>query len=276
VAIDKQRFKEFEKEMRALQEGVSFESYYETFRSKLSDYLAKIEGSARDQTIKILSKNIDQMFSPELAKYTKEVIGNFNSVIDLVNAKYSDIGFDIARDFGKLQAFERLSIEQFGRYRKSTIGGLTKLLRKELIAGKSSKQIAKKIREKFKGKASFYAETIARTSVKGYGRESKHEKSRLGEVFYFEYVGIRRKQTRPFCVHMIGTTHHIDRIKGMRNGNLEPVETYCGGWNCVHDWEPDPFAKEGSEGNWQEVEVGKKKVKLYVKEDLSGGFDEDT
>lgn len=28
----------------------------------------------------------------------------------------------------------------------------------------------------------------------------------------------------------------------LKNGNLEPVIENCGGWNCIHEWEPDPTA----------------------------------
>ena len=91
-----------------------------------------------------------------------------------------------------------------------------------------------------------YSETIAKTQMKGYGRALKYEKANIGEVFYYEYVNPLHDNSRQFCIDHVGNTYHIDVINKMQNGakQLKPVIDYCGGWNCNHDWEPDPFYTE--------------------------------
>ena len=65
---------------------------------------------------------------------------------------------------------------------------------------------------------------------------------------------------------MVGTTHHIDQIQKMRNGNRKPVETYCGGWNCLHDWGPDPFADEADPGSFQTRQDQGEEIRLRANE----------
>jgi hypothetical protein len=53
-------------------------------------------------------------------------------------------------------------------------------------------------------------------------------------------VGLRRDSIRPFCSEHLNQTYHIDEINEMNNGNRNPVLENCGGWNCIHEWEPVP------------------------------------
>jgi hypothetical protein len=86
-------------------------------------------------------------------------------------------------------------------------------------------------------------EIIAITLIKAFGQSLKFEKALLGEVFYFEYVGIKRKDTRDFCLEHMGKTFHLEEIMKMNNGELVPCIIFGGGWGCHHYWEPVPFYK---------------------------------
>lgn len=44
---------------------------------------------------------------------------------------------------------------------------------------------------------------------------------------------------RPFCQKHIDGVYNLKEIEGMSNGQgLDPVLYYCGGYNCVHRWQP--------------------------------------
>lgn len=274
MAIDKDRYNAFNAEIAELQDSLEFETFYEVFKAKLFDWVSSLGSSGPDYSQRLLAREVSQLFSPELAKYANDILGSYNTVLERLNDRYEDLGNNVERDFSRVRAIEKLTEARLGQYKKSTVASIAKVLRADLLAGENSKTIAKNLRAKVDGKANFYADTIARTGVKGYSRAAKYEKALIGEVFFLEYVGIIRKGTREFCRIMRGTTHHIDDIKRMKNGNLEPVETFCGGWRCHHDWEPDPFAKQGTGGNWQERKIGKKTLRVYSEDDIEKFFDE--
>lgn len=268
MAIDRQRLALFNEEMAGLLEELTFESFYQLFQDKLFDYLSGLVNGTEVPGITELRKEVGRLFDPELAKHARNIFNHFEDTVNLVNSRYADLGTNIGRDLPRLQRVEALTQSYLGRYRKSTVAQIAKVVRKGLLDGNSIRQITRALKAGTDGKAQFYARTIAQTAVKGYGRAGKAEKANLAEVFYYEYVGIIRKNTRPFCRLMVGSTHHIDFIRVMRNGNLEPVITHCGGWNCHHDWEPDPFAREGSAGEWKEREIGGRKIKIFTRADL--------
>ena len=246
MATDKQRYNQFQKDIRALQEELSFKAYYDTIQAKLLDILAKYELKDID-TLWRLRKIVEPAFHPEFRKYVDQIFITYNVVLETVNEYYDDLGVDISRDFDEIRALERVNRTKLGQYEDDEIKRIAKDLRKGIRKGWDHKRIAKQLRTGTGDRVRFYAQTIARTQVKGYSRMAKMEKARIGEVFWFEYVGIIREHTRDFCRNLLAPsdpTYHIDSIMQMNNNNLMPVRIYGGGWNCHHDWEPDPFYNE--------------------------------
>ena len=269
MAINKKRLQEFRREISGLQSQLSFEEFYRVIRAKILDSLSRDDArSFKDLTAAQQRQFIERLFRPGHEDYTKKIFRTFGDTLDVVNELYKDLGVDINRDFSKIRAIEKVNLANLGDYKDSTVKDIQTVIRKGLIEGENFKEITRRLQtldEKVVG----YAETIAKTQVKGYARIAKSEKARIAEVFLYEYTGIVRAVTRPFCNALIGTTHHIDRIHKMRNGNKEPVITYCGGWRCVHDWEPDPFAKKESDGEWQETTISGRTIKVYSSASLS-------
>jgi len=248
MPINKTRLAEFRRELAALQNALSFDEHYRVIKAKFLDALAR--GQFQDMSQRQAERFIDTFFKPEHAKFVKKIFSTFNDVLDLLNTLYQDLGVEVKRDFTKIRAIEAINRTRLGDYEEKSVQAIARAIRQGIAHGDNFRKITRRLIG-IDEKVTMYADTIARTQVKGYARTAKAEKARLGEVFFYEYVGIIRRTTRPFCLALIGTAHHIDRIQKMRNGNLNPVLQYCGGWNCHHDWEPDPFATKQTEAEEQ-------------------------
>jgi len=262
--VDKQRAKKFREDMAALQRELKFGSRMAVIQDKLLDYLArtKIEPKYLRELINVIEPN----FRPEFQKFINDTLKKYNNILDIVNDYYSDLGVDIQRDFSRIKAIEIITRARMGEYEQKAIREIARQLRKGLLDKKSYKKIAKDL-AKVGEKVSFYSETIARTQVKAYGQAAVTEKANIAQVFAYEYIGIIRRNTRLFCRHTVGKTLHIDDIRRMRNGQLEPVITYRGGWNCHHDWEPDPFVKvePGQAGTLTDIDLpGNRSARVFI------------
>ncbi len=79
--------------------------------------------------------------------------------------------------------------------------------------------------------------------MKAVSRSALIEKAKRAGVEWYKYSGIKRDSIRDFCDEHLNKHYTLKQIQAMRNGNREPVELYAGGWNCIHDWLPDPLHK---------------------------------
>jgi hypothetical protein len=243
LAIDRERFEEYQDELQSQLQGLSATEKFKALRSKLLGYIARNDPPPGDT--ERIRRLVRELFGEEMASYTDQIVERYEATQELVNEYYNDLGMDLSRDMPRVRAIEQAQRGELGRYYESTKEEIARRVSRGLAQRESPQEIARRITP-VTDKAARYAQTIAQTSVKGHSRALKHEKARIAGVQYFEYAGIIRSTTRPFCRAMVGTTHHIDDIRKMRNGNREPVETYCGGWNCIHSLEPDPFANKSN------------------------------
>jgi len=263
MAINKKRAREFAGNIQDLMNELQFGEFYETFRAKMFDVIAKRELDV--ESLRSAIRKIKRIFDPEFAKYIDLVFSDYNEAVNLINQHYDDIGGDISRNFDKIQAIEKVNLSRLGDYSKAATREISKKVRKGILEGKTSGEIAKALADT-DDKVKFFADTIARTQVKGYSNALKLEKSRLGEVFFMTYFGFVRSNSRVFCRALLeetDPTFHVNDISQMRNGQIEPVRVYRGGYNCNHDWEPDPFfKKEDYNVSFYTVQVGKRSLKL--------------
>ena len=240
MAANKSRYRRFRDDLKALQQGLSRKSYLVSLQSKLLDFIARANPSPDDllRIRQAVTTLVDDDFEPFAAR----VIASYNETLAIVNTHYADLGVDLTQDHSRIQAIERANRADLGRYRESTIRRISQATREALLAGETAREFARRIAPA-SNRARFYALTLAQTQTKVVARAAKAEKARIAEVHYFEYVGIIRDATRDFCRDLLigQSTYHIDAIHQMRNGNKEPVIENGGGWNCIHDWEPDPF-----------------------------------
>lgn len=162
---------------------------------------------------------------------------------------------------------------KLGKYEDETCKAIARIIRK---GGDSWKDVAKNI-EKLDGRARTYADTLARTLTKGYGREGVKIKADIAEVYWFQYVGILRPATRPFCYACVNQYFSAQEIRLSMNGHVGPVSRFAGGWNCHHDLEPDlDFTDaDGDKRGFRSIEKkeGRKTIRFFGDENSSRRYD---
>jgi len=243
---DNNIIRKFQKAMLQIQKQLSFKASYKTFLDKLLSAFSR-DPELFKQNYPTVIKNL---FKAEWQNFDKEFIGQYDKVINIVNDLYKDLGEEVNRDLIKIKNIEKVNETRLGKFEDKAIEVIQKKVRQGLFTNQSVDELAQSLKT---SGVDFYANTIARTQINGYARESKNVKANIAQVFYYEYVGQRRPTTRPFCDEMLGQTLSIDEINRLDNSfvsksgkvykQLQPVITYCGGWNCIHNWEPDPFFK---------------------------------
>lgn len=85
-------------------------------------------------------------------------------------------------------------------------------------------------------KLSAYAKTIGQSSMSQVSQDYNNVSASNAGLTHALYAGTTTARTRPFCLERVGKVYSIDQIKDMSNGQLEPVITHRGGYNCTHRW----------------------------------------
>ncbi len=240
MAINQQRYDHFRRELNALLVGLRFKTAYRTIEARIIDLLSRTDYDANDPE---LVRLLEQIFDGQFRPYVEKIVKTYGEAVELVDTLYADFDAPVTRDLPRLLAIEQTNLNELGRYSDIQKRSIAQAVRESILEGESSIGLKQRL-EAVGGRVRNYAQTIAQTQVNTHARIAKAAKARLAGVYYYEYVGLRRDTNRPFCTVLIGSTHHEDVIARMRNGNREPVHENCGGWNCIHDWEPNPFATE--------------------------------
>ena len=264
MAINQERYEEYRREINQHLEGLSYSQRFGQLRARIIDVMGK-RNVRPGETLR-MKRLIRQFLEDDVVPHLFDsIFEEYEDIIEIVNLHYDDLGVDISRDFERLRAYELTTRQEIGDYQETVERLIHQATREGLVKGDSVGELSRRIGQAGE-KASRYAQTLAKTQLKTAGRVAKAEKARRAGVEYFEYVGIVRSSTRPFCRAMVGTTHSAENIRRMRNGNREPVIYHCGGWNCIHDWEPDPFAGEDDahQGQLREVREGNSVIRLMA------------
>lgn len=233
------RYTQYVKEITGLIGDVGSQSFFQLLRDKILDYLSRPR--AKSMSVNDLIREMTPLFDSEYQPFVKSVINSWHDSIDVVNDLYEDMGNKIPVDHSRLLALERLNNVDFGNYAESTLKAIAKKSQEVLARGGTLQELRDTIAS-IDSQAKHYADTLAKTQIKRHSRLAKNEKANLAEVFIYQWVGRIRSTTRPMCYACRGKHFHISQISMMRNGNLEPVLDNAGGWNCIHDLEPDPDA----------------------------------
>jgi len=97
--------------------------------------------------------------------------------------------------------------------------------------------------------------TEIETATSAMSRAVTARKADEAGLTYYRYFGPNDNVTRPFCDYVLGDVATLpkrvevpvqrdsrvytrDEIDRMSNGQGLDVLTYCGGWNCRHQWRP--------------------------------------
>ncbi|MEQ9309701.1 MAG: hypothetical protein RLN90_09615 [Balneolaceae bacterium] len=241
MPINRKRLKEYLEELGKLQDDVGDIQFVKVFEQRLLDALARELLNVDD--VEFLIQEIDRLFTVDLSGFDTQILTKYNEVLELVNELYDDLGSDVARQFQQLQALEQVNRLQLREYKDSTVEAIAKAVSKGVKEEFNFADLVAEIKP-ISDKAETYAETLARTQVKRYSRQSKLQKAELAGVNIFVYVGSRGVNTRDFCNELLGVRFSLEQIQRLDNRNLNPPIINGGGWNCVHEFEPDPTASE--------------------------------
>jgi len=236
---NERRYKQFRDELAALVREVSPVEQIRMFEARVLNLLARAD--LRPSELSRLKRQVEDLFGDTIAPWKDRLFEKYSEILDVVNTLYDDLPVDVTRDMARIRTIEMANAAELGDYDEAVARAVQRAVREGITEGDRVRELERRIAE-VGGKAEVYARTLAQTQIKTVARGAKAEKARVAGVQYYEYVGIERDTTRAFCRHLIGETLHVDTIHQLRNGNREPVLLYCGGWNCIHDWEPDPFA----------------------------------
>ena len=85
------------------------------------------------------------------------------------------------------------------------------------------------------------ATTLAQTGAAAFDRAARLHDAEEAGITRFKYAG--PPADRPFCQVRLkeaagGVTYSIEEMRRLSNGQGLPVELYCGGYNCRHQWLP--------------------------------------
>lgn len=242
--VNKKTVKEFQAELNKLAKDIKMKSFIKVMEDKILDYIQK----HRDVDLFELRALIKESFGQQFEKYVISVFKKYNSTLEVVNEIYADLGIDVQRNLTQIQRIEAVNQIKLGRYKDEAIKEIQRRTRKALIKKFTFKEFSEDLAA-VDEKVSHYSDTIATTQLRAYAQTAKNFKANIAEVFYYEYVGVIRKNTRAFCKGMLGQTFHINQINKFNESVvgpafINPCIIYKGGWNCLHDWEPDPFYKD--------------------------------
>lgn len=260
MSIDRNRYRAFIDDLDRLSRTLSAEQIRHTIEARLVDWLARQDLDALN--LSAIEQAVRDLFTPEARAYIENAFEAYRATLRLVNQHYDDLPAEITRDLQRIRAIEQIAAQEWGNYSTDTIRSLADALRESVTRRERVQEFADRI-QPISARVERYAVAIAQTQLKTVARAAKNEKARIGGVEFFEYVGLRRDSNRMFCHLMIGQTVHLSTIAQLRNGNREPVHDNCGGWRCIHDLEPDPFADSESEGTLYTVEEGTRLLRVY-------------
>lgn len=86
------------------------------------------------------------------------------------------------------------------------------------------------------GNLKSHAQLIAEASLAGVSQSYNNLGSENAGLDHGWYAGPASGNSRIFCLEHVDRVYTRKQILALRNGMLEPVITYCGGWRCRHRW----------------------------------------
>ena len=264
MAVDRRRLNEYLRELAAYLDAVDPRTARRALRGALLDLLARdeIDVGAPGE----LEAAVRRLLGPEYAALVADVEARYDDLVELQNALYSDLGVTLRRDALQIRALEQAASAEIGGYAEDAVREVARRVRVAVLDGDDYRQLARRL-SGISDRVDRHRVTLAKTSLADYSRSLKVTQAEQAGIALFEYAGFLTAGTRPFCAGHLGRIIHIDNVQRMRNGNREPVIQHCGGWNCRHVWEPDPFATGQTPGlRYVEFGEGRATVRGYTDE----------
>lgn len=206
-----------------------------------ADWLNSLEGSTAilDALTSALTDWSDEL--------RQQIAANVTEIVTATEAFYLDNGLDVsglrlaaqrselAQDLG--QAFERGMVhldQQLYNATKDT-------MRDAVLTGRIDRDQIESDIHRHAGTRVRHARTQAQAAVAGLNQVYRNQVAQRGELTHWHYYGSLIINSRDFCRVHASYVFPQARVEQMRNGMLEPVNVFKGGFNCRHGLLPvDP------------------------------------
>ncbi len=201
-----------------------------------------IETAESEDDLRKLDKFIRDNADNVAAEMIKEVVREFDQVAQVEDDFFRALPVDheasavssqekaaVFRGFmqGMQSSFLEISYAQRDIIRRA--------IRKQISAGLDQQELQRSFVDAG-SKLQQYSYTLAHTTLSGVSQNYSNLSADKAGLDYAWYCGTLTPSTRPFCKERLDKVYRLDDIDAMSNGQIEPVITYCGGYNCRHRW----------------------------------------
>jgi hypothetical protein len=134
----------------------------------------------------------------------------------------------------QLNALKNLDLTQFNQLADTAAQTLNRTLTDLQFGAIDFNQALTTLREKVVDQLQRHGKTWLTTGLSGIYRESTTQLASDNGIERYQYVGPNDSLTRPFCKKYLGQVKTLDEWNKLDNGQINPVGTYGGGYNCRH------------------------------------------
>lgn len=194
-----------------------------------------------------LAEILAELFPDWSRTLLQAVTDRVADVVDLTESFYTSQGVEVgglraaARRAALAQDLTEALTSGFGTLQTKLADATIEAVREQLLAGDVDRTALATSIEKATGVSTRFARTQAQAAIGGLNQTYREQVAQRAGLTHYHYYGSVQNNTRPFCRIHIGWVFERARIEAMRNGMLEPVLVFKGGFNCRHSWLPvDP------------------------------------
>lgn len=161
-------------------------------------------------------------------------------------------------DMDSVEALIKYRVETISNNVTQVIGNVRPMILENLILGNTPDLL--RLSAEISDGILNYANTELNTSLQAFSRTVTQVQAEKLNLTTFIYVGPYDGITRKFCQRVLTMKsppiYTSTEIASMKNGQIEPVSIYAGGYNCRHRWlavskrKAQEFEKEWEESNY--------------------------
>lgn len=179
-------------------------------------------------------------WTPQLRQQVADAVTEIARLVEgFYTGRVNTAGLRLAAERAQLtQALTQALEEGMRNLRQQLAAATVEKMQDAILAGDVDRvQLAAEI-EKETGTSAHFARTQAQAAVGGLNQVHRNLIAQRGGLDHWHYYGTLIVNSRPFCRIHIGWVYPTRRVEQMRNGMLEPVMVFKGGFNCRHSWLP--------------------------------------
>jgi hypothetical protein len=134
----------------------------------------------------------------------------------------------------ELNALKTLDLQQFNQLGQTAMTEMNRLLADMQFGSIDFNQALKILREQVMDKLQRYTKTWLNTGLSAVYSKANMLLAEDAGIKKFQYIGTTIANTRPFCRKNLGKIKTKAEWDAEDNGQISPVSTFRGGYNCRH------------------------------------------